>query len=51
MKYADILCQGNLGIPTPRAEILVGMQLDCDWDYLLQLGIYLGIPVWFQVEI
>ena len=22
-----------------RAEILVGIQLDCDWDYLLQLGI------------
>ena len=23
----------------PRAEILVGIQLDSDWDYLLQLGI------------
>ena len=22
-----------------RAEILVGIQLDSDWDYLLQLGI------------
>ena len=22
-----------------RAEILVGIHLDCDWDYLLQLGI------------
>ena len=24
---------------TPRAEILVGIQLDSDWDYLLELGI------------
>ena len=24
---------------TSRAEILVGIQLDCDWDYLFQLGI------------
>ena len=23
----------------PRAEILVRIQLDSDWDYLLQLGI------------
>ena len=26
-------------VVTSRAEILVGIQLDSDWDYLLQLGI------------
>ena len=36
--------EGGLNAPEflelrTRAEILVGIQLDCDWDYLLQLGI------------
>ena len=33
---------GSLSPPdavSTRAEILVGIQLDSDWDYLLQLGI------------
>ena len=29
----------RVSFSTARAEILVGIQLDSDWDYLLQLGI------------
>ena len=34
--YSEIL---QTPCSVPRAEILVGIQLDSDWDYLLQLGI------------